>query len=55
MKSRGIRTCGCPCGSLIPTGTNVVRYAGRIWRTDHLIEYQKARHPREQPVGAAAP
>ena len=53
MKSRGIRTCGCPCGSSIPTGTNVVRYAGRIWRVDHLIAYQKARHTSGERVGAA--
>lgn len=53
MKSRGIRTCGCPCGSSIPTGTSVTRYAGRIWRTDHLIEYRRQRSGK-QPVGANA-
>lgn len=53
MKSRGIRTCGCPCGSLIPTGTNVTRYAGRIWRTDHYIEYRRQRERQPDRAGAS--
>lgn len=52
MKLRGNAVCACPCGSPIPNGTQVTRYAGRIWRTDHLIEYRKARHARGNPVGA---
>lgn len=42
MKSRGAVTCE-HCKVHVPAGTQVSRYAGRLWRTDHLIEYRRNR------------
>jgi hypothetical protein len=53
MKSRGNVVCACPCGSPIPAGTHVSRYAGRLWRTDHLIEYRRQRHGQPVRAGTA--
>jgi hypothetical protein len=49
MKSRGGLICA-HCRTHIPAGVSCSRYAGGIWRTDHLIAYQKER--RERLVGA---
>lgn len=53
MKSRGNAVCACPCGSPIPAGTPVTRYAGRLWRTTHLIAYRKQRHGQAVSAGTA--
>jgi len=57
MKSRGNVVCEC-CKVHVPAGTQVIRYAGRIWRTDHLIEYRRTRGQRAvaevEPVEPAA-
>ena len=42
MKSRGNVVCE-HCKVHVPAGTQVSRYAGRYWRTDHLIEYRRKR------------
>ena len=42
MKSRGGIVCEC-CKQEIPAGANATRFAGRYWRTDHLLAYKARR------------
>lgn len=42
MKSRGGITCEC-CKIRIPTGHQIVRYAGRYWMIEHYREYKDDR------------
>jgi hypothetical protein len=47
MKSRGMVVCE-HCKVPVSPGTQVSRYAGRLWRTDHLIEYRRKRGARQR-------
>lgn len=45
MKARMNVMCEC-CKAPVPTGTQVTRYAGRLWLTDHLIRYKQEREEK---------